>query len=40
MKNLNPEWNELFSYKKIDDEELQEKFFEITVMDYDKIGRH
>jgi hypothetical protein len=34
---LNPEWNECKTFINIDDEDLQERYFEITVMDRDKI---
>lgn len=33
---MEPEWNESFSFRNIDDEDLQEKYFEITVMDKDQ----
>ena len=34
---MNPEWNECKIFINIDDEDLQERYFEITVMDRDKI---
>jgi Ca2+-dependent lipid-binding protein len=38
-ESLDPEWNECLSFRNIDDEDLQEKYFEITVMDYDKLAK-
>ena len=37
--SLNPEWNESLSFRNIDDEDLQEKYFEITVMNKDLITK-
>lgn len=34
---MNPEWNECLSFRNIDDEDLQEKYFDIMVMDKDHI---
>lgn len=38
-ESLNPDWHESFSFRNIDDETLQEKYFEITVMDSDRISK-
>lgn len=35
--SLDPEWNQIFSFRNIDDEGLQEKYFEVTVYDKDTI---
>lgn len=37
--SLNPVWNESLSFRSIDDEALQEKYFEVTVMDHDYLSK-